>query len=137
MLLPFAPDDRLPEQQRTRAPGRSFSPSSRSGCRSWAYSPTRPRPLSRQQCLRRRARAAQAAFQRGLTALTQWVEREGTHRPVPRGHSEEITVNGEAEPVIVKLGVWISNTKSRRDRLDTAQLDALSALGMDRAKVSA
>jgi hypothetical protein len=47
------------------------------------------------------------------------VEREG-HRPVPRGHSEEITVNGE--PVTVKLGVWISNTKSRRDRLDADQL---------------
>uniref|UniRef100_UPI0039F4C75C hypothetical protein n=1 Tax=Streptomyces sp. WI03-5b TaxID=462946 RepID=UPI0039F4C75C len=47
---------------------------------------------------------AQAAFQRGLTALTQWVEREGG-RPVPRGHSEQITVDGEAEPVVMKLGV--------------------------------
>ncbi len=28
---------------------------------------------------------AQAAFQRGLAALTQWIEREG-QRPVPRGH---------------------------------------------------
>jgi hypothetical protein len=27
---------------------------------------------------------AQAAFQRGLAALTQWVEREGADRPVPR-----------------------------------------------------
>ncbi len=72
---------------------------------------------------------AQQAFQRGLAALTQWVEREGD-RPVPRGHSEQITVDGEAEPVIVKLGVWISNTKSRRDRLDTHQLDALRELGM-------
>ncbi len=26
---------------------------------------------------------AQQAFQRGLEALTQWVEREGAHRPVP------------------------------------------------------
>ncbi|MGW3192733.1 Helicase associated domain protein [Streptomyces ardesiacus] len=70
---------------------------------------------------------AQAAFQRGLAALTQWVEREGD-RPVPRGHSEQITVNGE--PVTVKLGVWISNTKSRRDRLDADQLAALRELGM-------
>ena len=31
---------------------------------------------------------AQQAFQRGLAALAQWVEREGAHRPVPRGHSE-------------------------------------------------
>ncbi|MCC9737606.1 helicase associated domain-containing protein [Streptomyces sp. MNU89] len=73
---------------------------------------------------------AQQAFQRGLAALTQWVEREGD-RPVPRGHSERLAVDGEAEPVTVKLGVWISNTKSRRDRLDTDQLAALAKLGMD------
>ncbi|MCQ8195066.1 DEAD/DEAH box helicase [Streptomyces rugosispiralis] len=73
---------------------------------------------------------AQAAFQRGLAALTQWKEREGD-RPVPRGHSEQIAVDGEAEPVVVKLGVWISNTKSRRDRLGADQLAALAELGMD------
>ncbi|WP_443076937.1 helicase associated domain-containing protein [Streptomyces sp. SP18CS02] len=77
---------------------------------------------------------AQQVFQRDLTALTQWVEREGADRPVPRGHSEQITVDGEAEPVTVKLGVWISNTKSRRDRLDADQLAALAKLGMDWAK---
>ncbi|MEV7405798.1 Helicase associated domain protein [Streptomyces sp. NPDC091267] len=73
---------------------------------------------------------AQAAFQRGLTALTQWVEREGGGRPVPRGHSETIAVDGETEPVIVKLGVWISNTKTRRNKLTPEQLDALQKLGM-------
>jgi hypothetical protein len=73
---------------------------------------------------------AQQAFQRGLAALTQWVEREGAHRPVPRGHSEEIAVDGKAEPVVVKLGVWVSNTKTRRDKLNAEQLDALRELGM-------
>ncbi|MGJ7021253.1 hypothetical protein J2Z78_006813 [Streptomyces griseorubens] len=73
---------------------------------------------------------AQAAFQRGLTALTQWVEREG-HRPVPRGHSEQIAIDGEAEPVTVKLGVWVSNTKSRRNRLTQEQLSALRELGVE------
>ncbi|AOT57225.1 Helicase associated domain protein [Streptomyces rubrolavendulae] len=73
---------------------------------------------------------AQAAFQRGLAALTQWVEREGADRPVPRGHSEEIAIDGETEPVIVKLGVWVSNTKSRRDKLSAEHLDALRQLGM-------
>ncbi|MET9154380.1 Helicase associated domain protein [Streptomyces griseoflavus] len=73
---------------------------------------------------------AQQAFQRGLTALAQWVEREG-QRPVPRGHNEEIAVHGEAEPVAVKLGVWVSNTRSRRDRLAQEQLDALRELGME------
>jgi hypothetical protein len=73
---------------------------------------------------------AQQAFQRGLTALTQWIEKEG-QRPVPRGAVVEIAVDGEAEPVVVKLGVWISNTKSRRDKLAAEQLAALAALGMD------
>ncbi|MGW2641880.1 Helicase associated domain protein [Streptomyces sp. NPDC001348] len=74
---------------------------------------------------------AQQAFQRGLTALAQWVEREGAHRPVPRSHSEEITLDGEAAPVTVKLGVWVSNTKSRRDKLAQDQLDALRELGIE------
>lgn len=74
---------------------------------------------------------AQQAFQRGLTALTQWVEREGAHRPVPRGHSEQITVDSETEPVTVKLGVWTSNTRSRRDKLTADQLDALQKLGVE------
>ncbi|CAL9327617.1 hypothetical protein SUDANB15_00002 [Streptomyces sp. enrichment culture] len=83
--------------------------------------------------LRREPSKAQQAFQRGLAALTQWVEREGA-RPVPRGHSEQIRVNGETEPVIVKLGVWVSNTKSRRDRLDADQLAALATLGLEWAR---
>ncbi|MFE5998843.1 helicase associated domain-containing protein [Streptomyces sp. NPDC056454] len=74
---------------------------------------------------------AQEAFPRGLAALTQWVEQEDADRPVPRGAVVEITVDGEAEPVPIKLGVWLSNTKSRKDRLDTDQLAALAALGMD------
>jgi hypothetical protein len=74
---------------------------------------------------------AQQAFQRGLAALAQWVEREGAGRSVPRGHGEPIAVDGEAEPVIVKLGVWVSNTKSRRDKLTQEQLDALRTLGVE------
>lgn len=65
-----------------------------------------------------------------MQALTQWVERKG-QRPIPRGHSEEIAVDGEAEPVVVKLGVWISNTKSRRDTPTQEQLDTLRKLGVE------
>lgn len=50
----------------------------------------------------------------------------------PGGHSEQITVDGETEPVVGKLGVWVSNTKSRRDKLTQEQLDALRKLGMER-----
>ena len=74
---------------------------------------------------------AEQAFQRGLTALAQWIQREGADRPVPRGHSEQITVDGKAEPVAVRLGVWVSNTKSRRDKLTQEQLDALRELGVE------
>ncbi|APE26810.1 helicase (plasmid) [Streptomyces venezuelae] len=74
---------------------------------------------------------AQQAFQRGLTALAQWVEREGVDRPVPRAHAEEITIDSETEPATVKLGVWISNTKQRRHKLTQDQLDALRELGVE------
>jgi Helicase associated domain. len=72
---------------------------------------------------------ARQAFQRGLAALTQWMEREG-YWPVPRGHSEEISFDGQEEPVTVKPGVWISSTRARRDRLAQEQLDALRKLGI-------
>ncbi|MFD6045850.1 Helicase associated domain protein [Streptomyces koyangensis] len=77
---------------------------------------------------------AEAAFQRGLAALAQWVEKEG-QRSVPRGAVVEVAVDGEAEPVPVKLGVWLSNTRSRRDKLTGAQRGALAALGMEWAGV--
>ncbi|MFD4543488.1 Helicase associated domain protein [Streptomyces bauhiniae] len=71
---------------------------------------------------------AEAAFQRGLAALTQWVKTEG-QRPVPRSAVVHVVIDGEAEPV--KLGVWISNTKTRRDKLTPEQLGALRKLGFD------
>ncbi|MFC9810227.1 DEAD/DEAH box helicase [Streptomyces griseoaurantiacus] len=79
---------------------------------------------------------AEQAFQRGLAALAQWVEREGAHRPVPRGHSERIAVDGETEPVIVKLGVWTSNTRARWDKLTPEQQAALASLVVPWAKAA-
>ncbi|MFI6107566.1 Helicase associated domain protein [Streptomyces sp. NPDC051310] len=68
---------------------------------------------------------AQQAFQRGLAALAQWVEREGAHRPVPR-KAVVILPDGTE----TKLGIWYSNTKQRRDKLTPEQLDALRKLGI-------
>ncbi|MET8406022.1 helicase associated domain-containing protein, partial [Streptomyces sp900116325] len=90
-----------------------------------------PAPAPAAKGAAKRPSKAQQAFQRGLTALTQWVAREGARRPVPRSHGEEIAVEGEAEPVVVKLGVWISNTRARRAGLAPEQLHALQALGVD------
>ncbi|MFB8242879.1 helicase associated domain-containing protein, partial [Kitasatospora purpeofusca] len=69
-----------------------------------------------------------SAFDRGLTALTQYRERTGTVT-VPRTHVEELP-DGDDGTVEVKLGVWISNTKTRRAKLTPEQLDQLAALGL-------
>ncbi|MFD8809276.1 Helicase associated domain protein [Streptomyces sp. NPDC059597] len=66
---------------------------------------------------------AQQTFQRGLAALTQYIQREG-RTVVGRAHIEELP-NGSA----IKLGVFLSNQKARRDRLDATQRAALAELG--------
>lgn len=59
------------------------------------------------------------------------MKREGHDRPVPRGHTEQVLmIDGETELVAVRLGVWTSNTRTRRDRLDAEQLAALTELGV-------
>ncbi|WP_257135050.1 helicase associated domain-containing protein [Streptomyces sp. wa1063] len=64
------------------------------------------------------------AFERGITALTQYAAREG-RVVVPRAHVEE-TPHGP-----VRLGTWISNARSRREKLSTQQREQLAALGVD------
>ncbi|WP_233436204.1 helicase associated domain-containing protein [Streptomyces anulatus] len=64
------------------------------------------------------------SFERGIAALTQYAAREG-RLVVPRAHIEE-TSHGP-----VRLGTWISNTRSRRNKLSTEQREQLAALGID------
>jgi hypothetical protein len=45
---------------------------------------------------------------------------------VPRQHTEQITVGGQ--DFELRLGVWVSNQKTRRDKLSGAQP---AELGMD------
>ncbi len=40
---------------------------------------------------------------------------------MPRGHIEEIVIDGET--VSVKLGVWVSNLKQRLDKLTAVECD--------------
>ncbi|MFI8817950.1 MULTISPECIES: DEAD/DEAH box helicase [unclassified Streptomyces] len=81
------------------------------------------------------ARAAKGAgglsapFRRGVAALAQYLQREGHERPVPRKHEEPIHIDGQEH--LVKLGVFISNTKSRHDKLTPEQRQALTQLGME------
>jgi hypothetical protein len=66
-----------------------------------------------------------SAFERGIAALAQYKARTGTVGPVSRSHVEVLPDGTE-----VKLGVFLSNTKSRRAKLTTDKLTALANLGL-------
>ncbi|WP_445398775.1 helicase associated domain-containing protein [Streptomyces sp. LE64] len=66
-----------------------------------------------------------SAFERGVAALVQYKDREGSLK-VPRGHTEVLPDGSE-----VRLGVFLSNTKSRRAKLTTDKLAALADLGLE------
>ena len=79
----------------------------------------------------RRAGGARAgAFERGLVALAQYVEREGTV-VVARSWSEELP-----DGTSVRLGVWLSNVRARRAGLSAEQLERLAALGVEWAQAA-
>ncbi|MEO3768666.1 Helicase associated domain protein [Streptomyces sp. B8F3] len=70
-----------------------------------------------------------AAFQRGVEALAQWIDREGAQKAVPRGHVETVVVDGQKHEH--KLGVWYANQKQRRDKLAEPQRAVLAELGVE------
>ncbi|MET7458554.1 Helicase associated domain protein [Streptomyces sp. NPDC005574] len=71
------------------------------------------------------ATAPLGAFERGVAALAQYKARTGTLGPVSRSHAERLEDGTE-----VRLGVFLSNTKSRRAKLSADQLQALADLGL-------
>ncbi|MFD4034724.1 Helicase associated domain protein [Streptomyces sp. NPDC058637] len=64
-----------------------------------------------------------SAFQRGLAALAQYIAREG-RTVVGRAHVEELP-----DGSLIRLGVFLSNHKARRDRLDAQQRAAFVEFG--------
>ncbi|MFJ3906406.1 Helicase associated domain protein [Streptomyces sp. NPDC090025] len=68
-------------------------------------------------------------FERSIAALAQYKGREG-HLRVPRAHVERLADGSE-----VRLGVFLSNSKTRRARLAADKLDALAGLGLEWATV--
>ncbi|MFC1414145.1 helicase associated domain-containing protein [Streptacidiphilus sp. N1-12] len=65
-------------------------------------------------------------FTTGLAAATIWAaEHDGTIAAVKRSDTQDLD-----DGTIVKLGIWIMNTRSRRAKLTSEQLAALDALGM-------
>ncbi|MEU6957624.1 helicase associated domain-containing protein [Streptomyces sp. NPDC045714] len=75
--------------------------------------------------------ARAGAFERGLVALAQYAEREGTV-VVARSWSEELP-----DGTSVRLGVWLSNTRTRRAGLSAEQRGQLAALGVEWAEAEA
>ncbi|MFD5702550.1 helicase associated domain-containing protein [Streptomyces lasiicapitis] len=70
-------------------------------------------------------KSSSGAFERGVQALRQYKSRTGSVT-VPRGHVEELE-----DGASVKLGVWISTTKSRRAKLMPEQLAQLAEIGLE------
>ncbi|WP_326594613.1 helicase associated domain-containing protein [Streptomyces sp. NBC_01803] len=75
-----------------------------------------------------------------LAALDQYRERTG-QVVVPRQHGEvlhgdpaDVRTPGAVAEVSARLGVWVSNTKSRRRKLSGRQLALPAALGWEWAK---
>ncbi|WP_328665221.1 Helicase associated domain protein [Streptomyces sp. NBC_00322] len=66
-----------------------------------------------------------AAFERGVEALRQYKARTGSVT-VPRAHVETLEDGTE-----VKLGVFLSNTKTRRAKLTADKLQQLAELGLE------
>ncbi|MFF7558292.1 Helicase associated domain protein [Streptomyces olivaceus] len=73
-------------------------------------------------------RSGSAAFERGVAALAQYKARTGSLTPA-RGHEETVVVDGVEH--VVKLGVFLSNHKSRRAKLTADKLTALAGLGLE------
>ncbi|RKT02173.1 helicase-like protein [Streptomyces sp. 3211.6] len=72
-----------------------------------------------------RAGRGREAFDKGLQALQQYLEREGGGTP-GRGHVERLPDGSEH-----RTGVWLANQRQRRDRLHPDQLQALADLGQE------
>ncbi|MFJ4122146.1 Helicase associated domain protein [[Kitasatospora] papulosa] len=68
------------------------------------------------------------AFERGILALQQYKNRTGS-LTVPRAHIETVTIDGHEHGV--KLGVFLTNSKTRRAKLAADKLAVLAALGLD------
>ncbi|GAA4886987.1 hypothetical protein GCM10023237_00040 [Streptomyces coeruleoprunus] len=65
------------------------------------------------------------AFERGVEALRQYKTRTGSFT-VPRAHVETLPDGTE-----VKLGVWLTNTKTRRTKLTAEKKAVLAKLGLE------
>ncbi|MEU6120244.1 Helicase associated domain protein [Streptomyces sp. NPDC047117] len=79
-------------------------------------------------------RSGSGAFDRGVAALRQYKVRTGSVGPISRSHVEVLEEGWDGDDgaaAEVRLGVFLSNTKSRRAKLSDAQLTQLAELGLE------
>ncbi|WP_267882539.1 helicase associated domain-containing protein [Streptomyces sp. NRRL S-118] len=69
-----------------------------------------------------------AAWERGVAAARAYLAREGTLTGVSRGHVKHAVHEGQERAV--KLGVWLSNQRSRRAMLPADRVAVLEELGV-------
>ncbi|MYW00370.1 helicase associated domain-containing protein, partial [Streptomyces sp. SID3343] len=100
------------------APAGTVGPARRVGAGGSADGPGGSRPK----------RTREEAFTIALGAAAAYRARVG-HLEVPRGHVESV-VAFDGWPEDVRLGVWVTTTRSRRAKLPAERVAALDALGM-------
>jgi hypothetical protein len=115
------------ERQRQHVVWHGLMPAQRERLTALGVVPFPPAP-EEQQPARKAAGGRSTAFSRGVAALAQYQARTGS-LVVPRGHEEEV-MGGPEDGAKVKLGVWLSNTKTRRAKLTAEQLAQLAELGL-------
>ncbi|MFJ1998041.1 helicase associated domain-containing protein [Streptomyces asiaticus] len=72
-----------------------------------------------------------AAFQRGVAALVQYIPARGTTTSAEATLRRSQSTATTPQWTSVRLGVFISNTRSRRDKLTEPQRTALAELGVE------
>ncbi|MCX4740865.1 DEAD/DEAH box helicase [Streptomyces antibioticus] len=82
-------------------------------------------PEAERQAPATTSNGASGAFEQGVAALAQYRARTGTVT-VPRGHVERLEDGTE-----VRLGVFLSNARSRRAKLSADKRQRLAGLGLD------
>jgi Helicase associated domain len=111
------------ENRRLGRPQRPAAAPAAAGCVAAAVRPSEARTAPPE------GGARAAAFERGLAAAQQYLAREGTLDGVPRKHTEMI-IDEVGDQHSVRLGVWLSNMRSRRGGLTPERAEALNQLGL-------
>ncbi|MFD5430354.1 helicase associated domain-containing protein [Streptomyces sp. NPDC127084] len=110
------------QRQRQHVVWKGLAPGQRERLTNLGVTPLLPEP----EAPKRPSQARSAAFERGCAALAQYRDRTGTVGPVSRSWVETLDDGTQ-----VRLGVFLANSKTRRAKLSTAQLERLAGLGLE------